>query len=122
MPMLDVLLVLAPGAALPGGLAQAVADAAGRTLAADPGRVWVRLESLSSTAYAENEATVAADDLPAFVRLLHAHPPAGAAAAAEVLALTQALAPVLQRPAERVHVEYAPAGAGRMAFGGRFVA
>jgi len=60
-------------------------------------------------------------ELPAFVTILHAHPPAGAALAAEVLAVTSAVANCLGRPAERVHVQYAPAAAGRQAFGGKLV-
>lgn len=36
-------------------------------------------------------------------------------------ALTAALARASGRPAERVHLEYAPAGAGRIAFGGRLI-
>jgi hypothetical protein len=59
--------------------------------------------------------------LPLFVRILHARPPTGAALQAEVAALTTALARASGRPVERVHLEYAPAGAGRIAFGGRLV-
>jgi len=121
MPILDVQVVLPAGQQLAAGMAQAVADAAGASLGADPGRVWVRLEALASTRYAENNSQVSASDLPAFVRVLQAQPPVGPAAEAEILTLTTAIAAALGRPAERVHIEYAPPGKGRVAFGGRLV-
>lgn len=117
MPILDLLLV---ADSVPPGLAQAVADAAGGVFDAAPGRVWVRANALPPARYAENGVLAPAPP-PAFVTVLHAHPPDGAARAAEALALAEALAPVLQRPTEQVHIEYAAAGAGRIAFGGRLV-
>lgn len=40
---------------------------------------------------------------------------------AEVLALTQAVAACLGRPPGQVHIQYAPPGSGRQAFGGTLV-
>jgi hypothetical protein len=117
MPILDVLLV---ADSVPPGLAQAAADAAGGVLNAAPGRVWVRVQALPVAHYAEN-GVAAPEPSPAFVTVLHARPPEGAARSGEARALAEALAPVLQRPPERVHIEYAAAGAGRIAFGGRLV-
>ena len=77
--------------------------------------------SLNSAHYAENDAAVSTADLPVFVTVMHAHSPTEAALATEVLALTTTIAQVTGRPAERVHVEYAPPGAGRQAFGGQLV-
>lgn len=117
MPILDVCWV----GALPADaaeLASRLADAAGDALNAAPGRVWVRLHPLPAEHYAENGGPVPGAP-PLFVRILHARPPAGAALQAEVAALTAARARASGRPAERVHLEYAPAWAGRMAFGGR---
>lgn len=123
MPILDVELVQPDGAAPPAAaLTQALADAAGRALGAAPGRTWLRLRVLAAAHYAENESAVAADELPVFATVLHARPPQGDALAAEAAALTQALAAGLGRAAQRVHVQYAPAGAGRQAFGGVLVA
>lgn len=117
VPILDLMLVAHTA---PPGLAQAVADAAAGVLNTAPGRVWVRVHLLPPAHYAEN-GVAALEPLPAFVTVLHAHPPDGEARAAEALALAQAFAPLLQRPPERVHIEYAAAGAGRIAFGGRLV-
>lgn len=122
MPILDIELVLADGAPAPdAGLTQALAAAAGRVLGSPPGRTWVRLHILPASRYAENEAQVGTDELPVFATVLHAKPPEGAARAAEVTQLTQALAHVLGRAPESVHLQYAPAAAGRQAFGGRLV-
>lgn len=117
MPILDVTL-LAESA--PSTLAQSLADAAASVLGGAPGRVWVRLHLTPGAHYAENAAP-APQPLPVFVTLLHAHPPEGEARAAEASALAQALAPLLERPVERVHIEYAAPGAGRLAFGGQLV-
>jgi hypothetical protein len=121
MPILDVDLVVPDGAALPSGLARSLADRLGAVLQAPPGRVWVRLHALAATRYAENDVAVGADELPVFVTILHAHPPEGEARAREASAIASEVASVLGRNAERVHVEYAPAGAGRVAFGGKLV-
>jgi hypothetical protein len=64
---------------------------------------------------------LAASDWPVFVTVLHQRPPQGAALQQEVMALTTAIATLMQRSPERVHVQYAPAAAGRQAFGGRLV-
>jgi len=122
MPILDIERVLPAGsAAEPAGMAQRLADAASRVFGSGPGRTWVRLRTLDATAYAENDATLDSDGLPVFVTVLHAHVPEGAALAAQVTALTQAVADAVGVDAQRVHVQMAPAAAGRQAFGGRLV-
>jgi hypothetical protein len=115
VPIVDIHCVGAPAPA-----AQGLADAIGDALRLPPGRIWVRLHLLPAAHYAENGDALQGV-LPVFVNILHAHPPTGVALHAEVAALTRAVAGVSGRPVERVHIEYAPAGAGRMAFGGRLV-
>ncbi|MBW8846371.1 MAG: hypothetical protein JF607_15515 [Burkholderiales bacterium] len=119
MPVVDVCWV---GGLPPDGdaFASRLADVLGDALQLAPGRVWVRLQPLPAEQYAENGGPLQGA-LPIFVTLLHARPPSGPALAAEVAALTAAMARVSGRPADRVHLEYAPAGAGRLAFGGRLV-
>jgi phenylpyruvate tautomerase PptA (4-oxalocrotonate tautomerase family) len=121
MPIIDVELVVGERATTRAGLAQRLADAAARVLGAPPGRVWVRLRELPAGNYAENAVDLAAADLPAFVTVLHAKPPTGPALAEEATALGIAVAGCLGVPPERVHVEYAPPGSGRVAFGGALV-
>jgi phenylpyruvate tautomerase PptA (4-oxalocrotonate tautomerase family) len=122
MPIIDIELVQADGAPPPAAsLTQALADAAARVLGSAPGRTWVRLHGLPAAMYAENETVLGANDLPAFVTVLHARPPQGEALAREAAALTQAVADGLGCAPQRVHVQYAAPGAGRQAFGGVLV-
>jgi hypothetical protein len=100
---------------------QALADALGHVFASGPGRTWVRLHFLDSGNYAENDVMVGSSELPVFVTILHAHLPTGAALTAELKAVTETVARLIARPSGRVHVQYAPAAAGRQAFGGRLV-
>lgn len=121
MPIVDIQLVCPHGTDVPPVPAQALADALGRVWGSPPGRTWVRVQQLSSASYAENGAPVDDAGLPVFVTVLHAHPPQGEALATEALGVSMAVAECLGRPIERVHVQYAPPGAGRQAFGGRLV-
>ena len=122
MPILDVELVQTEGAKAPeASLTQALADAAGGVFGTPAGRTWVRLRTLAAPHYAENGVAVAADDLPVFATVLQARPPQGPALVRELDTLTQALAACLGRAVQRVHVQYAPAAAGRQAFGGVLV-
>ena len=119
MPVVDVLLVN-DGSNQPAGLATAIAYAIGRAVSAPPGRVWVRLHLLPSGQYAENGEQVARE-LPVFVTILEARPPSGEALAARANAVTLAVAGAVSRTPECVHVEFAPPGSGRVAFGGKLV-
>lgn len=121
MPIIDIEVVCAAGNPAAAVSATALASALGRTLGTGPGRTWVRLRVLDASAYAENDSPVSESELPVFVTVLHAHPPTGPSQELEVQALTRTVAEALARPAERVHVQYAPAAAGRQAFGGRLV-
>lgn len=119
MPIVDIELVAISERALSQILVNSLADSLGKVFGSQPGRTWVRLRFLSREAYAENETNLSIDQLPVFVTVLHAHPSKGAALMTEVNAITFALASCLDRDSERVHVQYAPAAAGRQAFGGK---
>jgi phenylpyruvate tautomerase PptA (4-oxalocrotonate tautomerase family) len=121
MPIIDIELVGESETEFAKASAQTLADAIGRVLGGEPGRTWVRLRFLDQIFYAENLSTLDSAELPAFVTVLQAHPPVGDALAAEVMAITTAVAQCLARAPERVHVQYAPAAAGRQAFGGKLV-
>lgn len=120
MPILNVECV-AESSDLAPSLAQSIADAVGKALGTPPGRTWVRLRVLEAQMYAENGTACGADELPVFVDLLHHQSPTGDALHAEISALTDSIARVFGRPTSRVHICYAPAAAGRQAFGGRLV-
>ena len=121
MPIIDIEIVCESKAEFATGSARELADAIGHALGSEPGHTWVRLRFLASAAYAENQTTLERADLPAFVTVLHAHLPSGEALASEAMALTLAVAKYLARDPGRVHVQYAPAAAGRQAFGGKLV-
>ena len=121
MPIVDVE-VVAPNveSAVQPSVA-ALASALGRVFGSSPGNTWVRLRVLPASCYAENDSPLSVDALPAFVSVLLARPPDGAALQAQVEAVTHAVAAWLARSPERVHVAYAPAASGRQAFGGNLV-
>ncbi len=121
MPIIDIELVCESEAEFAKASAQALADAIGCALSSEPGRTWMRLRFLNRIYYAENFSTLKGAELPAFVTVLQAHPPVGDVLAAEVMAVTMAVARCLARAPERVHVQYAPPAAGRQAFGGKLV-
>ena len=83
-----------------------------------PGRVWVRLSVLPASAYAENGINEAHASAPVFVRVLHADLPSPDALAQEAKDIAHAVAACVARSVQQVHVEYWPAGRGRVAFGG----
>lgn len=122
MPLFDVDLVLATGEQEPPATAADLAHALGRALHAAPGRTWVRVRTLDAAHYAEDGPADADAAPPVFVTLMLAHWPDGDALALTVRAVTDAVAACCGRPAERVHVQLAPPGAGRQAFGGTLVA
>lgn len=121
MPVLDVEIVASDATPdLPGDLAQSLADAAAQVFGAQPGTVWVKLRFIPPMQYAENGGKP--DGVfPVFITVLKSRIPEGSELEDEIIRLTQALAAVLNRPERNVHIFYQPAGAGRVAFGGKLV-
>ena len=121
MPIVDVELVSTAKGTPTAGLAQTLADALGRALNSPPGETWVRLRPLAREHYAENESILEPSELPVFVTVLRRTLPEKAALADEIAEVTRSVARVTERDLACVHVEYAPAAAGRLSFGGRLV-
>ena len=121
MPIVTVEIVAGAERPLANNLAQSLADVIGRVLDSPPGQTWVRLRMLERDAYAENESAIDSAEMPVFVTVLRRQSLSGVELGTEVTALTQAIAQVIGRPAECVHIEYAPAAAGRVSFGGKLV-
>jgi phenylpyruvate tautomerase PptA (4-oxalocrotonate tautomerase family) len=116
MPIVDIEIVGDTAESNAGECAQALADEAARVFASPPASAWVRVHTLARECYAENGVGVATSDLPVFVTVLKRQLPDRAERAHEMTALTQAVARIVGRSPGRVHVEYAAATAGRMAF------
>ncbi|EHR70805.1 hypothetical protein BurJ1DRAFT_1959 [Burkholderiales bacterium JOSHI_001] len=121
MPIVDVQLVVPDALPPPLGTAQAIADTLGKVFNTPPGRTWVRISTLAAAHYAENESGATQQELPVFVTLLLANLPEGEAMATQATQVAHAVASVLRRDTSLVHVEYAPPGKGRIAFGGVLV-
>jgi len=121
MPIVNVEIVLGAKDRVTQELTQSLADVLGRVLKTPPGQTWVRVHALPHDRYAENDARLDAAQLPVFVTTLKRTIPGVTQLEAEVSALTNAVAKVVGRPASCVHVEYAPAASGRLAFGGAIV-
>ena len=124
MPIIDVELVCQSEAQFCAVSTTVLADALGIALGTVAGRTWVRKRFLGVDAYAENQVPVVANvlaDLPVFVTILLSHPPAGNERVVEVNTITKVVAACVGRSPDRVHVQYAPAAAGRQAFGGKLV-
>ena len=102
-------------------LAPRLAEAAGGALDAPVGRTWVRLRRLATTSYAESGGGPPAGVRPVFVQVLQARLPDEETLARQAATLSAAIAEVCGRHAEHVHVVFSPAGAGRIAFGGRLL-
>lgn len=119
MPIVDLKVVIPAGTALPEGITKTVAEALAAVFQAPEGRVWVRLEPMAEHLYAENGFGEGVH--PVFITILHADLPHREALAAQALAVSKAVAGCLGRAPEQVHVEYAPPGRGRVAFGGRLL-
>lgn len=121
MPIIDVQFVLPQGEHPPDDLAKTLAHELGRVLRATPGSLWLRLQVLPASRYAENSDPSAEPELPVFVTVLHAHPKQGQELEAEAQAIAKQVSESIGRPHTQVHVEYAAPAAGRVAFGGTLV-
>ncbi|MEO5764832.1 MAG: hypothetical protein ABIR52_05940 [Casimicrobiaceae bacterium] len=121
MPIVDVTLVVELDVELAPDLARLLADGIGRALKSPPGQTWVRLHVLAPDRYAENQSTPQANDLPVFANVLQRQLAQASELEREISALTEAIAQSTARPPACVHVEFAPAAAGRLSFGGKLV-
>lgn len=119
MPIVDVQITVAEGDWVPVAAAQVLANALAPIWALPPGRVWVRVASLPACDYAENDEF--SPLLPVFLRVLLADLPALDVLAAQSRVIAQAVAACLNRATEQIHIEYAPPGRGRVAFGGELL-
>lgn len=118
MPILRVDIVLNPDETVATSWPADLAAAAGRVLNAAPGTTWVFVHEISRERYAENGPAVAN---PVMVSVTRSRLPSLDTLDQEALSLTRAVAEVLGRAPENVHVIYEPPAAGRIFFGGRGV-
>lgn len=120
MPIVDVEIVLDDGQLLRPNLAAELAEVIGSVFESPKGRTWVRLRSLARSDYGENGGTPDYAQ-PVFVTILKSQRPQGEALKREVRLLTNAIAAIVDRNADSVHILYGADARGRIAFGGELV-
>ena len=86
------------------------------------GKVWVSYQTIPVEQYAECGTELAETPRPIFVQVIRSKTPEESTLAKEVPTITDLVAQALQHPRERVHVLFDSSAAGRIAFGGKFVA
>ncbi len=119
MPIIDVEIVNDPSEAEIEVPLQVLADAIGGALGSEPGRTWVRLRTLATSHYAENQASDS--PRPVFVRMLKANAGTIEERRQEARLLAGTIAGIVKRPVENVHILYEPDARGRIAFGGKLL-
>ncbi len=121
MPILDIEAVLFDHETIHLDWVKEIAGAAGKIFETPPGRTCVRIRGLPRSHYAENSIVDTPKLCPVFVSVLKARLPEIEDLRVEVEKLTAAIAGIMERPVENVHVLYLPSGAGRISFGGKLV-
>lgn len=116
MPILDIEVIgHQPGDPPTEKLADRVAQAVGSALGVPPGQLWVKLQRLSASHYAENGPPTGM--LPVFVTVLvRTRDPSVWPARAVLIA--DAVAGATLRPRSAIHVIFDPDATGRVFFGG----
>ena len=124
MPLLEIEIVGPPPAAEDPDIGRRrcreLADQAGALLGAGAQQTWVRLRWLPEAQYAESGGAPPGPS-PVFVTLLLRTWPEERVRSQQAAELSALIGAILARPPERVHVLYAPPGAGRVAFGGQLL-
>lgn len=100
---------------------QILADALGELFGSQPSGTWVRARQQDRAYYAENMIECSPELRPVIVEILKSEPVFGEDLAIEAAAVCALVARILGRRTDNVHVIYAPAARGRVAFGGKLV-
>lgn len=100
---------------------QSLADAFGRLFGSLPSGTWVKARQQQRAYYAENMIDFSPQMRPVIVEILKSELEGGKDLAIEAAAVCALVAQILDRDTENVHVIYAPAARGRVAFGGKLV-
>lgn len=118
MPIFDIEIVYRRGEEAPDGLAADLAEVLGAVMDAAPGKAWIRLHRVRPEDYAENQPGENWPS-PVFVTLTASTPPEGEHLDRVAREVSEAVAALLDRRPENVHLLVQPAAKGRIAFGGK---
>ena len=120
MPIVDIEVVTSSSDAMAGKeQLQSLADELGDLFGSEPGDTWIRLRSIDRRGYAENRTLVDGNVHPTFVSVLRYELPDALELRREMAGIAEAVARILDRPRENVHVLYPPGAKGRIGFGGK---
>ena len=120
MPIVDIEVVTSSSDAMAGKeQLQSLADELGDLFGSEPGDTWIRLRSIDRRGYAENRTLVDGNVHPTFVSVLRYELPDALELRREMAGIAEAVARILDRPRENVHVLYSPGAKGRIGFGGK---
>ncbi len=97
---------------------QSLVDELGDLFGSEPGGTWIRLRSIDRRDYAENRTPIDGSVRPTFVSVLRYELPDAVELRREMAGIAEAVARILDRPRENVHVLYSPGAKGRIGFGG----
>ena len=100
---------------------QKLADSLGEIFESDPSSTWIKMIYLDRNQYAENDAVIEEAVRPTFVDILKRYLPDHDSLSTEAQRVADAVAQILTRPRENVHIVYLPPGMGRVAFGGNLL-
>jgi phenylpyruvate tautomerase PptA (4-oxalocrotonate tautomerase family) len=121
MPQLDIDIVFRINETLKGNAVQRLADAAGKVFDTPPGKTWVKINPVPRNYWAENKTSLDSHVGPVVVTVLKRAVPDPDRIEGEITELTRAIAGILDRPHENVHIKYEADAVGRVAYGGNLV-
>lgn len=121
MPQLNIDIVFRNKETLKGDSVQRLADAAGKIFDTPPGKTWVKINPVPRQYWAENLSALDSYIGPVLVSILKRKVPPPDVIELEMENLTRAIARILDRPHENVHIMYEPDAIGRVAYGGKLV-
>ena len=120
MPIVDIEVVTNASETVAGKeQLQSLADELGDLFGSGPGDTWIRLRSIDRRGYAENRTRIDGSVRPTFVTVLRYELPDAVELRREMAGIAEAVARILDRPRENVHVLYSPGAKGRIGFGGK---
>ena len=121
MPQLEIDIVFRPNETLKGDTVQRLADAAGKVFDTPPGKTWVRINPVPRHYWAQNKTVLDSYVGPVVVSVLKRVMPQEEFIEVEARNLTRAIAGILDRPDEDVHIMYEADAVGRVVYGGKMV-
>jgi len=120
MPIVEIEIVLKPGEKISENQTIATANKLGELFGSKPGGTWIKVRVLEPEFYSENGMGKEKVN-PIFVKILKGQRPQPGTLKSEIEQVVNTISNIYDRHRENVHIIYEEDGAGRVAFGGKFV-